>query len=909
MVRNLLTRLQTAAVRRPGRIAIGAAVLTVLALIAGSQVQFRTSRAELAPADDPDQIRMNELLAENAGTEALIACVEGATGETPSTMEIQHFVNRLAEEFAADERVEHVFHRIDVDWFLERGLYLLPTETLRQLVAGVQAQGGLLERLPEVTDLAALDDLIADQIAGGRAAGSLSAADAEQAVGALTGLAQLLEAQQAFIEDPSGATEAVANVSPLLALAGDRAAMLPANGYLTTYDAATYFIVITPRDTSDELDVRRAMVGSMRERAATVQRLSPGFHVAFTGQPAVVVEEMDTVRRDTWITSAIAVIGVTLLTMLVFRWRSHAFLVLAALAVGISLAFGAVLFEFGYLNMITSSFISTLVGLGVAYGIHPVSEYELAGAHTEDPEATIVESFRRTGAGVTVAAVTTAAAFLSIWLMRFRGFAELGVVAGVGVLLCLAAAVIALPAFLALYGNWRRKRVAGGHRRAAVVDRVWVEMVAGKICRSPRLVMLAAVLVTAVAGWAASGLTFNTNILELLPSKAESVRYQNRMLMQSDLAPFYNIVVAEDLAGLNEMAGRAALEPAVARFESPLDFLPTDIQTAQQLIETLRPLVEPIRLADAARELTSERLASSLERLEEQLALSTEDAFVAGLADLVEPLERARTAAENCLEQARAAGPTEVAAWNAAQPVLLDAARHAMNQLRRNLDSSPPTPDNLPRELRLRFFTRSGSMLGFLHPTGEIFDPEDLTEFVAASRRVDEKATGFPLVFSKMSGRITGGFYRAVAVGALLVVLILIIDFRSLRDAFLALVPLVLGVIWMMGAMRLFEIPFNFANLVAVPLIIGVGIDNGVHVIHRVRLEGREGMNVVLRHTGRAIMVASATTMIGFGSLALASHRGLASLGTVLLLGVGSCLITSTVVLPNLLVTFGLVER
>ena len=109
--------------------------------------------------------------------------------------------------------------------------------------------------------------------------------------------------------------------------------------------------------------------------------------------------------------------------------------------------------------------------------------------------------------------------------------------------------------------------------------------------------------------------------------------------------------------------------------------------------------------------------------------------------------------------------------------------------------------------------------------------------------------------------------------------------------------------------MRLFDIPFNFANLVAVPLIIGVGIDNGVHVIHRIRLEGRQGMDVVLRHTGRAILIASLTTMIGFGSLALASHRGMASLGAVLLLGVGSCLITSTVVLPNVLVTFGLVER
>ncbi len=193
MLRDLLTRLQTAVVRHPGRVALGSVLLLLAGLIAGSQVEFRTSRSELAPPDDPDQIRMNELLAENAGTEALIACVEGLDGAEPSTSDLQRFVDRLALEFAADERVDHVFHRIDLDWFLERGLYLLPTETLRQVVAGIRSQQGLLQALTEVTDLALFDDLIATQIDQGRDSGSLSALDQGQAGAALTGLAQFLE--------------------------------------------------------------------------------------------------------------------------------------------------------------------------------------------------------------------------------------------------------------------------------------------------------------------------------------------------------------------------------------------------------------------------------------------------------------------------------------------------------------------------------------------------------------------------------------------------------------------------------------------------------------------------------------------------------------------------------------------
>ena len=244
-------------------------------------------------------------------------------------------------------------------------------------------------------------------------------------------------------------------------------------------------------------------------------------------------------------------------------------------------------------------------------------------------------------------------------------------------------------------------------------------------------------------------------------------------------------------------------------------------------------------------------------------------------------------------------GAARLAAW----------ARRALADLKSAAAIEIPTLDRLPAPLHDRFVTRSGRLLGILQPDGQVFDPDFLEAYGDASRRVSAEATGFPLVFRHMARRITSGFYRAVAVGAVLVALILWLDYRDPRSTLLALVPLSIGVLWMLGGMRLLGLSFNFANLVGVPLILGVGIDNGVHVVHRLRLEREAGMQTVLRHTGRAILIASMTTMIGFGSLAFASHRGLASLGVVLLLGVGACLVTSTVVLPNLLVAFGAVRR
>jgi hypothetical protein len=479
----------------------------------------------------------------------------------------------------------------------------------------------------------------------------------------------------------------------------------------------------------------------------------------------------------------------------------------------------------------------------------------------------------------------------------------------VGVLLCLVAALVTLPALLSVYGRWRHARDQSERLAQAAVDRFWLERVAGRICRFPRSVAVIALMLTAVMGWLSFGIRFDMNILNLLPKDSEAVRYLRRMIEHSDLSPNFNIVVTDDLAALREVESRAAGEPTIGRFESVLRFLPEDPKESGAALAELGRELDLIRLPAEMPAAERQRLASSLLRVEEALADAAEAAFGAGMGELAGPLEDARAEAEGARRVVQEAPPGAERSWTSGEERLLAWASQALEELRRAAGSEPPGPEDLPPGLRRRFVSREGRLIAFIHPSDDIFDPGYLDRFVEASRRVSAEVTGFPTLFHIMSRRITSGFYRAVLVAAVLVFLILLADYRNLRETGLALAPLGMGVVWMMGAMSLLGIPFNFANLVAVPLIIGVGIDNGVHVIHRIRLEGPDGMSAVLRHTGRAILIASLTTMIGFGSLILASHRGLASLGTILILGVGGCLIASTVVLPNLLVAFRIVRR
>jgi hopanoid biosynthesis associated RND transporter like protein HpnN len=904
---RILIRLQTVILDRPVAVLAVSALLAAVCLVFGTGllgpgVEFRTSRAELAPSDDPEQKRLDRLVREVGGNSVLIVCVEREDSSATSLADLKRFTDTLAAELAAEPVVGRVFFRVPLDWFLQRSFYLVPDEMLRELADELGRNRESLGFLADMSGLTELNNTLAEGMEKGLANASTPPPEASSGVSYLL---TFLESERRFLEDSDAFVNDLEVRPPLLILA-DRPG-LAAEGYVTTRDGTETFLIASPLDPDDSLPALRRFVRSLRAVVERISAQQPGFVVGFTGQPAMTVEEMDTIRRDTWFTSAVALIGVTLLTMLVFRWKTHAWLVLGALASGVLWTFGWVAVQFGYLNLVTSSFISTLIGVGVAYMIHPVSEYELEGAHSGDPVAAVRKAYHRTGPPVTVAAVTTSAAFLSIQLMNFRGFAELGLVAGVGVILCLLASLVMLPAALVVYGRRRRRRDRESRKSSAsaAVDRFWVERGAAQVTRFPRAVTVAAVIVTLLLAWAARGIGFNTNLFDLLPKNSESLQYQRRLVMESDLSPVSAMAVAEDFDDLRLMKAVAEAEPSIRRFESVLQFLPQDPEASRDAARALGRLFDDLSLPRNTSRLDRVELEKSLVRLHDAIEASSESAFGAGMGELAGSLEQARADVEAAGLVVSQAPAGAEATWDRDQRRLLDWVHRLLDDLKRAAAAAPPTLDDLPASIHNRFVTSEGRFIAYLQPEGDVFDPEVLKVYVNAARRVAPQVTGFPIVFHHVSEQITSGFYRAVAVGAVLVLLILLIDYRNFADAALAVIPLAMGVVWMMGLMGLAGLDFNFANLVAIPLIIGIGIDNGVHVIHRVRLEGEAGMTVVLRHTGRAILIASLTTMIGFGSLALASHQGLASLGKVLLLGVGSCLVTSTLILPNILVAFG----
>jgi predicted exporter len=504
-----------------------------------------------------------------------------------------------------------------------------------------------------------------------------------------------------------------------------------------------------------------------------------------------------------------------------------------------------------------------------------------------EPQAALVRTAGEIGPSVITSGVTTAAAFFMAAMTQFVGVRELGIIAGGGILLCVMAAIVVLPPLILVCD---RERPATKMPRLLPVAGwlSWLHM-------RPGLVLALAVVATAVSLVGVTRLKYDHNLLHLQPSHVESVQIEEEVFTRQEDSVWFAVSLCDSRS---ELARRKAIFeklPGVAKTEEIASLIPEPNPQRQQAVtgihESLVTLLEdaPAEGDIAAanyRELTRE-LNRGIELLSADLPYESEAA-------------QELSQAGRRLSQI----PPEVAAQS-----LAALAAHAQAELRRSIaplaplaaiaDPSPPTAGDLPPELADRYIGRSGKHLLKVYARGDIWDMERLKRFVAQVESVDQEATGHPVQTYYASRHLQISYIQAGVFALLAVFALIFFDLRSIRHSLLAMVPLAMGFLQMCGLIGWFGIPLNAANLIALPLILGIGVDDGVHLVHDMRRKG--GRFRLTDASGVAIILISTTTMAGFGALILARHQGLRSLGQVLTLGTFLCLTCSLVVFPALL--------
>jgi predicted RND superfamily exporter protein len=875
------------------------------------RMEFRTSRSALHTAEDPDTARFEEFLSE-LGPNSVAVLAEGGT-EPQRRAFMEEMASRLERE---KSRVRDVFYRVPVDFFQARALGLAPLESLKKLAAALEKEAPTLAALSSARGVADLNRLLGKRIEGEFKSGRKQESDDLSGLRALHGV---ILGEKKLIEHPAQAAKDLEELDPL-ALLQPRDPRLAHEGFLTSRDGSMYVALVQPPDTGDEPQYLESFLGTIRAAAEGARKERPAIQYGLAGVPVTIVEESETVARDAPVCSLIAALGIGLLAALAFRRKVAVLLVLISLGMGILWNVGLTWAIFGGLNLITSAVPVILLALGIDFGIHVVVAYEAERARGLSPEESLAQGLLRIGPALTTGAVTTALAFYAICFMEYQGFREFGVIAGNGVLVCLAAMVSGLPALLLLTDR-RPARLPSAPVAALTEELVdeppdlppasrlrssW-----RRICRASTAFPVASTLVGAVVTgyffYLARSIDFDYRVEDLLPRDSESLRVEAKLKRDPSLSGEFAAAFYRDLESLRAADQRAGKQPLIARRESILDLLPPGDRgerkaAMDRIQELLKPLsIDPARLSPvdpADLKSSLEELSSVFQRALDLAATQT------GVKELLQLLDGINTGLDSAAASVQSAPAGWKEEFSAAQERVWRWAQGQKVQVEKMLTAGPVEEKDLPRQILDRLKgAATGRYVLYLYPKESMDDRKAVERFVEAARAVDPAATGYPIAFYASTSLIHRGFSTAVIAAAVVIFLTLFVDFRRPWIVLLATLPKVVGIIWMLGIMRLLGLNYNLANQIVIPLIIGVGLSYGIHIIHRFMMQkpGQRNITRVLEHTGGAIALSGLTTMIGFGSLALAQHRGLASMGTVLFFGVGAALIASTYVLANLL--------
>ena len=606
----------------------------------------------------------------------------------------------------------------------------------------------------------------------------------------------------------------------------------------------------------------------------------PGVSVGLTGIPVMEDDEMRASQTSMVWASGLSMAAVILVIIAGFGGVRHALMANGVLAIGMAWAFAWATASVGHLNILSVTFTVTMIGVGIDYGTYYVGRYLEQRRKGMDCEDALLETSGRVGPGILTGAITTAVAFFAAAMTSFVGVAELGMIAGGGIMLCCAAELLVLPAVLAIVD----RSFFGRSIPEPVPVHAWL----APVFRHPRIVILGCVACTLAMTGGLHELRYDHNLLNMQPEGLESVELEQKLLEECDQSVWYALSIADSREQLLERKAKLVAMPGVERVDEIASLLPVDEELKRPLIERIRG-----RLATLP-ERPPEIPVDRLDALGETLAWAQAEASKRpGGLRTAWHLERVRDslrrkAPEECYQaiatfQQRAAGD-------------LLTRLHALAGV---ADPSPPALADLPPSLVERFVGSSGRHLLKIYGRGDIWNFESLEKFVRDVRSVDPRATGNPVQAYEGSREMKRSYEQAGLYSLVVILAVLWLDFRSLKLSLLAALPLGLGMLQTFGLMGLVGIDLNAANLIGVPLILGIAVDYGVHIVHDA-LE-RPGPYRMSASTANSVLVDALTTILGFGALMVASHRGLESLGRLLTLGVTTCTLTSLVFLPALL--------
>jgi len=683
--------------------------------------------------------------------------------------------------------------------------------------------------------------------------------------------------------------------------------------YFLSYDKKALILTAVPNFTMMDLDLMVTGTDAVQGIIDDLLKNYPGVKAGLTGMIAVGRDEMVYSEKSLGYTTVIAVIAILILLMISFRMWVAPIFATFNLLVGLIWAVGTAAIVVGMLNIMTQMMAVILLGLGIDFSIHIISGFTERRAAGDNIAEAMEKTFLKSGKGILTAALTTACAFLTMVISHSRGMKEMGLVTGLGLLAILFATMLFLPSMLVLrerrIDKKREKKQDLKHAVQRDISFRFLGKTSELLSKHYIFTILASIIISFILIWSGSKISFDHNYMNLEPKGLTSVALQDTVQEKFDLSMDYALVLADSIEESRELSKKYRELGTVAITEDISLYLPSPEQQ-QKRIPLIREIREKIRSTPIKKSVLPSDfpvLRRELERLEMNIMEMQDMAYLGG-QDKVE---------NKCKEIV--GDPENPNSRNIIREELqfldenISTAAKGLSEFQQNFapyfqasvikmsSTQPIRLDDLPVTILDRYSNKKrDQFLVTVFPVGNIWqNAEFLNRFADDLERVSDRATGMPVVFRALIKIIGRDGRNAVLLTLVIVFLLLLVDYRNAGHALIAMIPLALGIFWMVGLMHLVGMKLSIMNVMGLPMIVGIGVDYGVHIIHRWRHEGRGKIRIVYSSTGKAILLTSLTTMLAFGSLVFSIWRGFGQLGGALFIGVGACFLTSVIILPG----------
>jgi hopanoid biosynthesis associated RND transporter like protein HpnN len=869
-------------------------VLSILLALASvwytvSYIDFKTSRNDMVSQDNPAVKRFSEISDKFGRQTNATVVIEGLNPERMKAF-ILDLAARLEKE---PEYFSELFYRLDVAQLEGKKLLYLSTNELADLKMKLEDYGELIEDLaftPKVNQIltfvnqkiseATVTHLVSNLLGDGKDKSSDPVSDANVDADSVSGEKQ--EVDLAFLR--ALLTQMRLALGPEYYFESpwdtffSSASHFSEAGFLFSDNQRFAFMTLNARSQEGTTFAKKKVsLDRLRQHIRTLLGDYPDLKAGVTGGTALSTDEMSQSLRDMAITSIIAAVGVGILFIWFFGQLYNPLLVVNSLIISICWTYGWLTLTVGHLTILSAAFASILIGMGDDYGTHALARYLEERRTGLDFRPAMDRAYQATAGSMVANAVTTALAFFSIMLADFQGIRELGFIAGCGNLLQLVASFTVLPAAMTLVEQRRNQE---GRTRLRIARPLGIF---SPLHRHPRWVLGATVLLSLLACVAIRGVSLDYNLLDMQAKGTESVEWEKKLLEHSKRSSWFAVTTASSLDEVRAKQRAFKALPEVKKVDSLVDLLPEDQEARIAASRELAPLVQKLALTYQEPEpLEIQEIQAMLEKIQFKLRTDTTwdpqkkpaDAEIAGaraaLLELLDTLKRTDAAvAKERLE--------------VFQSRLFRDFSEKFQLLKNNIQPAGPVRlEDVPESLRVRFESPDGHYLLQIFSRENIWEKENMTRFVEALGAVDPTVTGPPVIGLIAIDQMKKGYIQAGLYALLIDVLVVFWTFRNWKHTLLAMVPLAITTVWTLGWMGASGFQMNLANLISFPLIFGILVGSGIHLVYRYRLEPHRVRSLVDASTVQAINLATFTTVVGFGSLLAAKHYGIFSLGLLM---------------------------